>query len=77
MKKVKQILSVLLIAVMLVGVMPIMSFAVSNITEVDGETKDSGYHLYQQENGGNESQPKILVTNTHFSVNHDVFLLNF
>ena len=30
MKKVKQILSVLLIAVMLVGVMPIMSFAVSD-----------------------------------------------
>ena len=64
MKKVKQILSVLLIAVMLVGVMPIMSFAVSNIT-------------VPKENSGNESQTKILVTNTNFPVNHDVFLLKF
>lgn len=61
MKKVKQILSVLLIAVMLVGVMPIMSFAVSNITEVDGEAKDSGYHLYQRRTAGMSAKQKFLL----------------
>ena len=50
---------------------------VPQLTQIEGVTEDSGNHLYQQKHRWNQSNPKVLVFDTHFPVNHVDFLLKF